>query len=141
MKKKTPEQLAYPAELSFIESETGRRYKAEAIALGEQPDLETDIGACCWLGDHTHPRYKVDGIERPDFDPTIPVDLLETDWYWNGGWLVQKPAPNGAGIVVGMPKASLDEIWTIARKIGQVQVEHRASRAAEQVKADAKAKA
>lgn len=127
------DQTSYPAQLLFRDAD-GRRYTADAIPVGELPDLERDIGACCRF--HGPPRYMVDGIERPDFDPTIPADLLNSGWYWNGGFLVQHdvPPPTGVGIVIGMPRANLDDIWSQARKLDKAKAEYQAGVAADTAK-------
>jgi len=114
----THAQTSYPARLLFIERATDRRYSADAIPAGDLPDLERDLGACCRLDGG--PRYMVDGVERPDFDPTIPPDLYAYGWQWHGGWLrhiADNAAPGASGIVIGMPRESLDEVWTAARKV------------------------
>lgn len=122
------EQTSFPARLLFIERATERRYTADAIPAGELPDLERDIGACCKLDGP--PRYQVDGVERPDFDPTIPADLYAAGWQWHGGWL-RCPSPGGStGIVIGMPRESLDEVWEQARKVTAASVTIRAEIAA-----------
>lgn len=121
-------QTSYPARLLFLEQATGRRYTADAIPAGNLPDLERDIGACCTLDGG--PRYQVDGVERPDFDPTIPTDLYAAGWQWHGGWLrhiADDAAPGASGIVIGMPRESLDEVWDQARKVTAARAEIQAS--------------
>ena len=115
--KRAADQLAYPAVVLLIDRATGRTYQAVAIADAEDCNPE-HIGACCMLGHSARPRYIVDGIERPDFNPTIPDDLRALGWFWHGGWLVHcnEPPPKGCGIVIGMPVADLDELWAKARK-------------------------
>lgn len=124
-------QTSYPARLVFLEKTTGRRSTADAIPAGDLPDLERDIGACCTLDGP--PRYMVDGVERPDFDPTIPADLVAAGWHWVGDSLC-RPSPLGStGVVIGMPRESLQEVWDQARKV---------TAASEQVRAEiARAKA
>ena len=123
------EQNSWPAHLLFIERETGRRYTADCVALGELPDLERDIGACCYLDDLAHPRYIVDGREQPDFSPAIPPDLLASGWTWIGGWLTHYNVPPhaGVGLSIGMPRASLDEIWSAARKCDAARIAYQAA--------------
>jgi hypothetical protein len=138
------DQTSWPAQLLLKEPGTGRRYTADAIPIGQEPDLERDIGACCYLDDLAHPRYSVDGIERPDFNPAIPADLLASGGTWIGGWLTHYnvPPPKGAGLSIGMPRESLEEIWSAARKCDAARIAYQAAVAeAEQKKADAQAKA
>jgi hypothetical protein len=126
---RTAAQLAYPSVVLLIDRAADRRYQAVAISAEEGCNPES-IGACCWLGDLARPRYIVDGIERGDFDPTIPDDLARSGWYWHGGWLAWQPTtPDRTGLVVGMPKASLDDIWTAARKLDQARAQGAAARA------------
>jgi hypothetical protein len=137
------EQNSWPARLLFIERETGRRYTADCVAIGELPDLERDSGACCYLDDFAHPRYIVDGREQPDFSPAIPPDLLANGWTWIGGWLTHYnvPPPAGVGLCIGMPHASLDEIWSAARKCDAARIAYQAAVAeAEQKRAAAPAR-
>ena len=117
-----PEQLGYPVVVLLIEKDTGRRFEAIAISAAEEPDLDREPGACCALD--RRPRYKVDGVEDPTFDPTIPEDLRATGWYWHGGWLTQLPmVPTGCRISVGMPRESLDDVWSSARKLDAAQAQ------------------
>src|SRR5437868_1178267 len=69
---KKPDQLGYPAVVLLIDRQDNRSYKAVAIDPTEGCDLDRDVAPCCYLGQHGRPRYRVDGIERGDFDPTIP---------------------------------------------------------------------
>jgi len=112
------DQISFPARVLLIERATERRYTADAIPAGDLPDLERDLGACCKLDGG--PRYIVDGVERPNFDPTIPDDLYAAGWRWHGGWLrhiADGAAPGASGIVIGMPRESLSEVWEQARKV------------------------
>lgn len=121
-------QSSFPARLLFLERATERRYTADAIPAGDVPDLERDIGACCRLDGP--PRYQVDGVERPDFDPTIPDDVYASGWRWHGGSL-HRPSPGGStGVVIGMPRESLDEVWDQARKVTAASEKFRAEIAA-----------
>lgn len=106
---------SYPALVILINRETGDRYEARAISHAEEPDLDRDIGACCYLD--RRPRYLVAGVEDPTFDTTIPEDIAAHGWYWHGSFLThyKTPPPEGCGIVIGMPLHSLDQIWTKAR--------------------------
>jgi hypothetical protein len=133
--KRAADQLGYPAVVLLIDRKAERRYQSVAISAEEDCNPE-HIGACCYLGDHARPRYIVDGIERPDFDPTIPDDLRATGWFWHGGWLTHynEPPPKGCGLSVGMPVENLDEIWTKARKLAAAGDKLAAARAAEEAK-------
>lgn len=124
----THTQTSFPARILLIERATDRRYSADAIPAGDLPDLERDIGACCKLDGG--PRYMVDGVERPDFDPSIPPDLFAAGWQWHGGWLrhiADNAAPGASGIVIGMPRESLDEVWEMARKVEAARADVQAS--------------
>lgn len=122
-------QSSFPARLLFLERVTEHRYTADAISAGDLPDLERDIGACCRFDGP--PRYKVDGVERPDFDPTIPDDLYASGWHWHGGSL-HRPSPGGStGVVIGMPRESLQEVWDQARKVTAASEKIRAQIAAD----------
>lgn len=119
----THTQTSYPAQLLFRDA-AGRRSTADAIPAGDVPDLERDIGACCRFDGP--PRYAIDGVERPEFDPTIPADLLVSGRTWIGGFLCQYDTPGGVGVVIGMPRAGLDDIWSQARKLDAAKVEYQA---------------
>jgi hypothetical protein len=119
-------QLAYPLLIRFCTRHDPKTHAltwstAVAISAEELPNLETDLGACCML--QRRPRYQVDGVERPDVDPTIPEDLLEGGWYWNGERLTQD-GPHGS-ISIG-PRADLDAIWDAARKLDVAYAQLRA---------------
>lgn len=112
---KTTRQLVYPAVVLLVNPETRERYEARAISHAELPDLDRDLGACCYLD--KRPRYLVAGVEDPTFDPTIPDDIAAAGWYWHGSFLThyQIPPPEGCGIVIGMPLYSLADVWAKAR--------------------------
>lgn len=105
-------QLIYPSLIRFC---VAHEYiDAEAIPAAVEPDVERDLGACCWLS--RRPRYKVAGVEQP-FDPTIPDDLVASGWCWHGGFLTQAPrSPDGCALVIGS-KPTLDAVWESARAI------------------------
>lgn len=125
---------------------------ADAICDVELCDVERDVGACCWL-DGT-PRYVVRGEEHGDFKPTIPSDLYKRGWRWFGGLLSQldgwaeldgqivtheQRIEGQCVISIGFPIASLDEIWTRARKLDQARDDLRAARERrEQIKTSTK---
>jgi hypothetical protein len=137
---KTPEQLAYPAVVLLIDRQENRRFEAVAIGPGEDCHLDRDVAPCCYLGQHGRPRYRIDGVERSDFDPTIPDDLKATGWFWHGSFLTQYD--RGVAIMVGMPLPSLDDVWKQARKLDAAHADLVAARDAEaQRKAERKPKA
>jgi len=114
---KPHDQLAYPLLIRFCTRHDPRTHQldwstAVAICADELPNLETDPGACCML--QRRPRYRLDGVEAPAFDPTIPDDLREAGWYWHGERLSQD-GPHGS-IGIG-PRASLEALWDAARKL------------------------
>lgn len=114
-------QLAYPLLIRFCTRHDPKTHRldwstAVAICAEELPDLATDLGACCML--QRRPRYRVDGVEDPTFDPTIPDDLREAGWYWHGERLTQDSPtqPPHAAISIG-PRASLEALWDAARML------------------------
>lgn len=131
--KRAADQLGYPASILLIDRATDRRYYAIAITA-EEPCDPDHVGACCYIGQHTRPRYLVDGVECPDFDPTIPDDLRNEGWFWHGGGLSWPPEAT-ARVAIGMPVESLDEVWKKARAVAKVHADHEAARQAEQEKA------
>lgn len=124
-----PDQLGYPAVVLLIDRQENRPYQAVAIGPEEDCDLDRDVAPCCYLGQHGRPRYRVDGVERGDFDPTIPDDLVTTGWFWHGSFLAQ--IDRGVTIMVGMPLPSLDDVWKQARKLDAARDDLRAKREAD----------
>lgn len=99
------EQTIFPGRIRFLDGTL-----AQCLAAVEQPDLSHDIGACCWLS--RRPRYQVNGVEAPDFDPTIPADLYAAGWrWWGGGWLTCDEL-----VLTVVHFADLDELWAKARE-------------------------
>lgn len=103
-------QIAYPVRLHIGTT------VAEAIPAEVEPDVERDIGACCRFDGV--PRYRVDGVECPDFDPTIPADIWDGGWRWWGAFLTQYDAADPNAVVLSISGGqSLLDVWATARVI------------------------
>lgn len=99
------DQTIYPSQIRFATGQV-----AACIPADDKPDLQRDAGACCWLS--RRPRYQVNGVEAPDFDPTIPADLYAAGWqWWGGGWLTREDL-----VLTVVHFADLDELWAKARE-------------------------
>jgi hypothetical protein len=96
-------QTSFPSQIAFLGGAV-----ASAICADALPDLDRDAGACCWLSGR--PRYALNGVEAPTFDPTIPPDLVAEGWWWWGTCLVR-------GEIVIAAAESLAHYWDAARRL------------------------
>lgn len=103
-------QIAYPVCIRF------GLHVAEAVPPEVEPNIDIDIGACCRF--NGVPRYRVNGVETPDFDPTIPADLWAGGWRWWGSFLTQYDDGDPKGVFLTISGGeTLADVWATARSV------------------------